>query len=156
MGDRARAKWAEKHGGGLLCPFPRGEPGPHLTQCRLGRVLLPYQVASWSIQPFGHNTPTMSQTDRQTTVRFDRANRFTTGRPETIRGWTITHTTSSRKKRAANLGSNTQVYTQRQFRRHVHVQYIYTAVAGRHSLHSIHQQFNSSLNRWIATPALFA
>jgi len=43
--------------GGLLCPhfFGRGELGPHLTQYRLGRGLPPYQVASWSIQPFGHN-----------------------------------------------------------------------------------------------------
>jgi len=30
MGDRARAKWAEKWG--LLCPFPSwGQLGPHLT-----------------------------------------------------------------------------------------------------------------------------
>ena len=28
-----------------------GELGPHLTQCRLGRGIPPYQVASWSIQP---------------------------------------------------------------------------------------------------------
>jgi len=27
---------------------------PHLTQCGLGRGLLPYQVASSSIQSFGH------------------------------------------------------------------------------------------------------
>jgi len=27
----------------------------HLTQCGLGRGLRPYQMASWSIQPFGHN-----------------------------------------------------------------------------------------------------
>jgi len=33
----------------------RGELGPRLTQCGLGRGLLPYQVASLSIQPFGHN-----------------------------------------------------------------------------------------------------
>ena len=32
-----------------------GELGPHLTQCRLGWDLSPYQVASWSIQPFGCN-----------------------------------------------------------------------------------------------------
>ena len=31
--------------GGLLCLFPWGM-GPHLTQCRLGRCLLAYQVAS--------------------------------------------------------------------------------------------------------------
>ena len=34
---------------------PLGAAGPYLTQCRLGRCLPPYQVASWSIQPFGHN-----------------------------------------------------------------------------------------------------
>jgi len=33
-----------------------GELGPHLTQCRLGRGLPLCQVASWSVQPFGHNT----------------------------------------------------------------------------------------------------
>jgi len=33
-----------------------GSPlGPHLTQCGLGRGLHLYQVASWSIQPCGHN-----------------------------------------------------------------------------------------------------
>jgi len=33
-----------------------GSPlGPHLTQCGLGRGLPLYQVASASIQPFGHN-----------------------------------------------------------------------------------------------------
>ena len=37
-----------------LCPF-YGGAGPHLTQCCLRRGLPPYQVASWSIQPFGHN-----------------------------------------------------------------------------------------------------
>jgi len=34
--------WAEN--GGALCPF--GGLGPHLTYCRLGRVLPPYQVVS--------------------------------------------------------------------------------------------------------------
>ena len=41
--------------GGLMCPYWTGELGPHLTQCGLGWGLPPYQVASWSIQPFGHN-----------------------------------------------------------------------------------------------------
>ena len=31
---------------GLCPPFGEGERGPHLTQSRLGRGLLPYQVAS--------------------------------------------------------------------------------------------------------------
>ena len=35
-------------------PFLRGR-GPHLTQCGLGRGLLSCQVASSSIQPFGHD-----------------------------------------------------------------------------------------------------
>jgi len=39
--------------------------GPHLTQCLMGRGLPLCQVSSWSIQPFGHITPT-SQTDRTT------------------------------------------------------------------------------------------
>jgi len=30
--------------------------GPHLTQCGQGQGLPPYQVASWSIQSFGHST----------------------------------------------------------------------------------------------------
>jgi len=32
-----------------------GELGPHLARCGLGRDLSPCQVASWSIQPSGHN-----------------------------------------------------------------------------------------------------
>jgi len=44
MGDRARAKWAEKSG--LLCPFLWGGLGPHITQCGLGRSLPPCQLAS--------------------------------------------------------------------------------------------------------------
>jgi len=32
-----------------------GELGPHLTQCRLGRGLPPYQMVSWSNHLFGHN-----------------------------------------------------------------------------------------------------
>jgi len=39
-------------------------PGLHLTQCGLGRGLPPYQVAFWSIQAFGQNTP-MLHTDRR-------------------------------------------------------------------------------------------
>jgi len=45
MGVSAEAKWAEKYG--VLCPFRgEGELGPHVTQCRLGRGLPPYQVTS--------------------------------------------------------------------------------------------------------------
>jgi len=35
-----------KSGGGAAVPLSRGELGPHLTQCGLGRGLPPYQVAS--------------------------------------------------------------------------------------------------------------
>jgi len=40
MGDRAREKWTEKLGEGLLCLCSSGELGPHLTQCHLRRGLL--------------------------------------------------------------------------------------------------------------------
>ena len=40
---------------GLLCSFPCRELGPHLTQRRLSRGLPRYQVASQSIQLFGHS-----------------------------------------------------------------------------------------------------
>jgi len=58
--------WAKNWGAGCA-PFG-GELGPHLTQCGLGRGLPPCQVSSWSIQPFGHNTPTpqTGQTDKTT------------------------------------------------------------------------------------------
>jgi len=38
-----------------VVPFLEGGAGPHLTQCRLGRGVPPYQVSFWSIQLFGHN-----------------------------------------------------------------------------------------------------
>jgi len=44
---------------GAAVPLSVGELGPHLTQCGLGRGLPTYQVASWSIQPFGQGTPTL-------------------------------------------------------------------------------------------------
>ena len=40
---------------GAAVPLSVGELGPHLTQCRLGRRLLSYQVASSSIQLFDLN-----------------------------------------------------------------------------------------------------
>jgi len=46
-----------------------GQAGSHLTQCGQGWGLPACQVSSWSIQPFGHSTPT-SQTD--TTGQTDR------------------------------------------------------------------------------------
>ena len=48
MGDRGYNRHGPKRGGGLLCPY-RGELGPRLIQCGLGRGLLPYQVMSASI-----------------------------------------------------------------------------------------------------------
>ena len=58
MGDRGH----NRHGHGLkkrglLCPFRGGSwvLTPRLTQCGLGQGLLPYQMASSSIQPFGHS-----------------------------------------------------------------------------------------------------
>ena len=53
MGDRGHNRHEPKRGG-LLCPFC-GELGPRLIQYDLSRGLLPYQVVSSSIQPFGHN-----------------------------------------------------------------------------------------------------
>ena len=40
---------------GCCATFAGEQLGPRVTQCGLGRGLLPYQVASSSIQPFGHN-----------------------------------------------------------------------------------------------------
>ena len=42
-------------GGVVLFPF-RGALGTRLIQCGLHRGLIPYQVASSSIEPFGHNS----------------------------------------------------------------------------------------------------
>jgi len=65
MGDRAgpcQSKVGQKvKVSGCCAPFRGGDLGPHVTQCGLDRGLPVYQVASSSIQPFGHNTPT-SQT----------------------------------------------------------------------------------------------
>jgi len=54
MGDCGHNRHRRKEGEGLPCPF-RGQLGLCLIQCALDRGLLPYQVASSSIQPFGHN-----------------------------------------------------------------------------------------------------
>ena len=54
MGDRGHNIHGPKRGGGCSAHFA-GELGPCLTQCGLSRGLLPYQVASSSIQLFGHN-----------------------------------------------------------------------------------------------------
>ena len=54
MRDRGRNRHGPKRGD-WCAPFAWRELGPRLTQCGLGRGLLPYQVASSSIQPFGHH-----------------------------------------------------------------------------------------------------
>jgi len=68
--------WAENLGSYALgyAPLGEGELGPHLTQCAQGRGLPACQVSSWSVQPFGHNTPTLQtdRTDRQTGQTTDR------------------------------------------------------------------------------------
>jgi len=43
-------------GGGGVVPLSLGALGTRLIQCGLRGGLLPYQVASSSIQPFGHNS----------------------------------------------------------------------------------------------------
>ena len=53
MGNRGHNRHGPKREGGRSAPFTE-ELGPSLTQCGLGRGLLLYQVASSSIQPFGH------------------------------------------------------------------------------------------------------
>jgi len=55
MGDRGHNRHGTKRGGGVLCPF-REALGTRLIKCGLRGDLLPYQVASSSIQPFGHNS----------------------------------------------------------------------------------------------------
>ena len=54
MGDRGHNRHGPKMGG---CCAPFAGDGPRLVQCVLGRGVLPYQAASSSIQPLGHNGP---------------------------------------------------------------------------------------------------
>ena len=56
MGDRGHNRHGLKRGEAAVPHSRGGELGSRLTQCGLGRGLLPYQVASLSIQPFGHDT----------------------------------------------------------------------------------------------------
>jgi len=63
MGDRlATIDMGQEVGGSAVPLSVRGAGSPSNTMW-LGQGLPPYQVVSWSIQPFGHNTPT-SKTDR--------------------------------------------------------------------------------------------
>ena len=54
MGDRLATIDMVRKEGGWCAPYG-AELCLHLPQCGLGRSLPPCQVASWSIQPFGHN-----------------------------------------------------------------------------------------------------
>jgi len=54
MGDRGHNRHGPKRGA-MLCAF-RGALGTRLVECGQRGGLLPYQVASSSIQPFGHNS----------------------------------------------------------------------------------------------------
>jgi len=75
-----------KNWGGLLCPFWWVELGPHVIQCHLGQSLLPYQLASWSMKPFGHNTGVLQTTDdRQTTYRNNSRTLHCNGRLKTVK-----------------------------------------------------------------------
>jgi len=58
MGDRSSTIDMRRKLGAVV-PLFVGELGNHLTQCGLDRGLPPHQVASYAVQPFGHNTPTL-------------------------------------------------------------------------------------------------
>jgi len=49
--------------GAVVPPFGGGSWVPINTMW-LGRALPPYRVASWSIKPFGQNTPTLQDTQK--------------------------------------------------------------------------------------------
>jgi len=59
-----RNGYGPKIGGEGCAPLGEGELGLYVTQCDQGRGLPACQVSSWSVEPFGHNTPTL-QSDRQ-------------------------------------------------------------------------------------------
>jgi len=80
----AEQTWAESWRGGSVPPaFWGRQLGPHQTQCGQDRGLPACQVSSWPIQRPRY-TDVTHRTDR-TTVRWLRANRFTNGRPKTVR-----------------------------------------------------------------------
>jgi len=80
--------------------FGEGELSPHLAHCGLDRGPSPCQVPSWSIQLFGHNTPTFlwpqytNITDRQT----DRQDKWS----DSI-GWTILQTVTQKSHLKINI-----------------------------------------------------
>ena len=55
MGDRSSTIDISRKLGGAVPLFGEGEQRPHRTQYGLGWGLPPWQVSSWSIQPFDHN-----------------------------------------------------------------------------------------------------
>ena len=75
-------------------PLGKGEVGPHLTQCGQDRRLAVCQVSSWSIQPFGHSTPTLHTDRTDRTDRTDVQDRQTGQRSESSDGigWTVLQT----------------------------------------------------------------
>jgi len=91
--------WAENWG---LCLL--GELGLYLTQCGLGRGrgLPPYEVALWSTQPFGYNTPTSQtrQADNGSIATSDSNHCTTPSRCATVRVnvTTARHAASCRMK----------------------------------------------------------
>jgi len=56
MGDRGHNRHGSKRGGRVVLGPLGGALGTRLIQCGLRRGLIPYQVASSSIEPFGHNS----------------------------------------------------------------------------------------------------
>jgi len=85
-----RAVWPQetwaKIGG--VPPFG-GNLGPRATQCGQGWGLLPLQVSTWSIQPFGHNTP-MSQTGHTDNGSIAQGKPFYKRSPKKRNMWQIT------------------------------------------------------------------
>jgi len=71
MGDRLATIGMGRKLGAAVPLSGGGGLGPHLTQSRLGRGLPLYQLASLSIQPFGHNTPTLYRQTGQDRQRSD-------------------------------------------------------------------------------------
>ena len=55
MGDRGHNRHEPKMGGGVV-PLSRSAGNPSNTMWSVWRSILPYQVASSAIQPFGHNS----------------------------------------------------------------------------------------------------
>jgi len=55
IGNRGHNRYGQKIGVWCCAPFAAEGAGSHVTQCGLGRGLLPHQVESSSIQPYGYN-----------------------------------------------------------------------------------------------------